>query len=330
MDLVSNRGFIQLPILLIVVVAAVVFGVAGYGVNSYVSKHAHLTTAASQTDVETSAKLAKLEKKFEELQIQMASSSDEMNTSAVAAQDELKQQIADLKSRQTIISLPSQPLPQPITPKVSAGLTNSEIIAKVKPSVVNTDSGTVHGTGSGFVIPGGYILTNAHVMQGVYTADVTLANGVTFRGRIADRDGVHDLALLSIPDDVVKSVVPVTLGNSDVLASGENVFTLGYPFGIQGDVSFKEGTLSRITKLDDGFLYLEISAEIHHGNSGGPLVDQFGNVIGINARSSDENDQTGALKYTIPINRAKQVIPLLEAGREVDANKGQPLPQIVI
>ncbi len=101
---------------------------------------------------------------------------------------------------------------------------------------------------------------------------------------------------------------------------GDDVFTLGYPFGLEGDVSFKEGTISRRISSNDT-TYLETSAEIHPGNSGGPLVNKYGEVIGINTASYGQTIEGviigEAIKFAIPINIAKDIIPELKDGREI-------------
>src|SRR3989338_11100526 len=119
-------------------------------------------------------------------------------------------------------------------------LTNAQIIAKVKPTVVYI--ATRDGSGSGMIISqDGYILTNAHVVKGVAHADISLSVGSTFSGIVVGRDEQADLAIMKIT-----STTPfptVELSDSDNVAQGDEVFTLGYPFGIMGDVSFKEGTI---------------------------------------------------------------------------------------
>lgn len=120
----------------------------------------------------------------------------------------------------------------------------------------------------------GYILTNAHVVTGVNSAKIYLYNGISKIATIIGKDENTDIALLKIDSN---NYSKVDLGDSDKVEQGDDVFTLGFPFGIKGDVSFKEGTISR--KIEG---YFETSAEIHPGNSGGPLVDRYGQVIGVN------------------------------------------------
>ena len=202
----------------------------------------------------------------------------------------------------------------------SITLSNAQIIKKVKPAVVYIE--TDAGTGSGMVISSdGFVLTNAHVVQNSTTAKITLSGGNTYSASIVGRDENIDLAVLKIN---AQNLAKVEFGDSGTTNQGDEVFTLGYPFGIKGDVSFKEGTISR--KIINGaHTYLETSAEIHPGNSGGPLVNAEGNVIGVNSASFGQSIKGVSvgetIKFAIPINVAKNLIPDLKAGRQVVAPK---------
>jgi len=195
-------------------------------------------------------------------------------------------------------------------------LSNTEIVAEVKPATVYIE--TTEGVGSGMIIDAkGYILTNAHVVAGVSTAKVKLSDGHLYSAEVKGRDEIIDIAILKISG---QNFPFVKFGDSDVIAQGNNVFTLGYPFGLEGDVSFKEGTISR--RISDGDVtYLETSAEIHPGNSGGPLVNHFGEVVGINSAGFGESIEGvtigETIKLAIPINVAKGLISDLKNGREI-------------
>src|SRR3989344_6593941 len=124
----------------------------------------------------------------------------------------------------------------PVNPKV---LSNTEIIDKVKPATVFIE--TEDGAGSGMIIDvDGYILTNAHVVWDASAAKVKLSDGKTFSAEVVGRDEIIDLAVLKI---IGNNFPKVIFGDSDNITQGEDVFTLGYPFGLEGDVSFKEGTI---------------------------------------------------------------------------------------
>src|SRR3989338_1884047 len=170
----------------------------------------------------------------------------------------------------------------------------------------------------------GYILTNAHVVWDVSAAKIKLSDGRSLSAEVVGRDEIVDLAILKI---VGASFPVVTFGNSASVAQGDEVFTLGYPFGLEGDVSFKEGTISR--RISDGdATYLETSAEIHPGNSGGPLVNKYGEVVGINSASYGQSIKGitvgETIKFAIPINVAKSILPDLKAGRKIIVEHTKP------
>ena len=207
-------------------------------------------------------------------------------------------------------------------PAKGVALSNANIIKKVKPATVYIE--TTKGAGSGMIIDAsGYILTNAHVVWDVSAAKIKLSDGRSLSAEVIGRDEIVDLAILKI---VGTNFSKVTLGNSDNLAQGDDVFTLGYPFGLEGDVSFKEGTISR--RISDGdTTYLETSAEIHPGNSGGPLVNKYGEVIGVNSASYGQSIKGvnigETIKLAIPINVAKNLIPELKGGRKIVIDHAQ-------
>jgi len=204
-------------------------------------------------------------------------------------------------------------------------LTNQEIISKLKPATVYIE--TNDAAGSGMIIDNFNILTNAHVVSGATSIVIYLSNGKSLTAEIKGIDENLDLALISVKEPLNNFV---TLGNSDTVTQGEEVFSLGFPFGIKGDVSFKEGTISRKLSNDTGN-YFETSAEIHPGNSGGPLVDVYGNVIGINSAGFGE-EVNGVMvgetiKLAIPINVAKGILTDLRNGRTYLIKPDIPAPE---
>jgi len=209
-------------------------------------------------------------------------------------------------------------------PEVSSRrvLSNAEIIGAVKPATVYIE--TEDGLGSGMIIDAeGYVLTNAHVVTGATTAKIKLSDGNLYSAEVKGRDEIIDVAILKISG---QDFPFVKFGDSDLVAQGSEVFTLGYPFGLEGDVSFKEGTISR--RISDGDItFLETSAEIHPGNSGGPLVNQFGEVVGINTAGYGESIEGvtigETIKLVIPINAVVGLISDLKSGREILVEKNE-------
>ena len=227
-------------------------------------------------------------------------------------QDKVQQPVTPKNSKPTISLNKARLENKNSLAQESLKLTNKKIIAIVKPAVVylETDSGS--GSGMIFDNSRGFILTNAHVVSGTNQVRAILSDGRILIGTVIGRDEIKDLAVVQIQ---ANGLSYVEFGNSDSVEQGDQIFTLGYPFGLEGDVSFKEGTISRRVNFN-GVSYIEISAEIHPGNSGGPLVDDTGKVIGINSLAVGSGS-TGALRFAIPINDAKLLIPELENGRTV-------------
>ena len=201
----------------------------------------------------------------------------------------------------------------------------TQAVQKVGPAVV-TVVGTIPGqmtffgptgdqtvSGSGvFISDQGYILTNNHVVEGTKQVNVVLSDGTQENATIVGTDQYSDIAVLKT-DGKVPAVA--TLGNSDKLDSGESVIAIGSPLG-----TFKNtvtvGVISGTGRsIDTGQGYqiedlIQTDAAINHGNSGGPLVNLAGEVIGINTlivRSTNSGDVAEGLGFAIPVNTAQAV-----------------------
>jgi serine protease Do len=166
------------------------------------------------------------------------------------------------------------------------------------------------GTGSGFIIdPDGSILTNFHVIEGAERIIVTLADGRDLRATVVGTDPATDLALLKVHADVPLPAAP--LGDSSRLRPGEWVCAIGNPLAYEHTVTV--GVVSHLgrklydTSLDD---YIQTDAAINFGNSGGPLINARGEVIGISAAISWRASNIG---FAIPINQARAILPQLQA-----------------
>lgn len=170
---------------------------------------------------------------------------------------------------------------------------------------------STHSVGSGVIInKQGHILTNAHVIEGANVIEVLLAkNRQKLTAKVLGTDLKTDLALLKISGNV--GLIPLQLGNSDALRVGDPVVAIGNPFGYSHTVT--SGIISAKGRVIGNGPYdnfLQTDAAIHPGNSGGPLLDMDGRVVGINTAVSEEGVGIG---FAIPINIAKQISADLSA-----------------
>lgn len=184
----------------------------------------------------------------------------------------------------------------------------------------------VERMGSGFVFSKeGYILTNFHVVEGAQKLFVTFSDGRQLEGKIVGVDPQTDLAVVSVKGPSFSSA---RLGNSDTLLIGEWAIAIGNPFGFFINDAHPTVTLGVISAVDrnfapsEGVYYqgmIQTDAAINQGNSGGPLVDAQGEVIGINTfifTGSDSYRGSIGIGFAIPIDRAKRVVKeLLSFGK---------------
>lgn len=177
------------------------------------------------------------------------------------------------------------------------------------------------GEGSGFIISSdGYVLTNHHVIQNADRVRVALADGQTYNAEVVGSDPSIDLALLKI-DAGTRYLPTLPLGDSDAMRVGQWVLAIGNPLEFEhtvtvGVVSAK-GRRVPISGTDDGVArFIQTDAAINFGNSGGPLLNAAGNVIGINTAIRRSNFAEG-IGFALPINHVRQVIDQLREFGEV-------------
>jgi S1-C subfamily serine protease len=176
--------------------------------------------------------------------------------------------------------------------------------------------------GSGFLInDNGFILTNFHVISGSSRIQVTLSDQTQYNARALDTDRSDDLALIKISPK--RKQVFLRLGDSDHLQVGQKVLAIGNPFGLEGTLT--TGVVSSIGRAieseDNQRLegVIQTDAAINGGNSGGPLLDSGGNVIGINTAIVGRTNL--GIGFALPINRAKALLSDYQAGRVTERPK---------
>jgi putative serine protease PepD len=208
---------------------------------------------------------------------------------------------------------------------------NVRIYRQASPAVANIltkateydffmDPVPVEGAGSGFVIdPRGYILTNYHVVEGAQAIEVILGDQSRYPAKFIGADQRNDVALVKI-DPKGKQLKALPLGDSSALQVGQKVLAIGDPFGFQstlttGVVSALGRTVqtSQTTFIDQA---IQTDASINRGNSGGPLINTHGEVIGINSAIYTPSGTTAGIGFAIPINTAKLIAnDLMTEGR---------------
>ena len=230
--------------------------------------------------------------------------------------------------------MPSGPLWSEPAVARSAGLgadelNNIEVYKSSKDAVVYITSTVYQRTfffevvpsrelGSGFIINAeGQILTNYHVISGSSQVVVTLPDHSQYKAQVLVRDQQDDLAVVKI--EPKKKLPHLNLGDSDHLQVGQKVLAIGNPFGLDGTLTTGVvSSLGREIRSENNQTLegmIQTDAAINSGNSGGPLLDSQGNVIGINTAIYGPNGGNVGIGFALPINRAKSMLDDFRAGR---------------
>ncbi|MDU5261153.1 MAG: trypsin-like peptidase domain-containing protein [Clostridium celatum] len=229
----------------------------------------------------------------------------------------------------------------------STALSAAEIYQKVAPAVVMVSTKTIQtvngwfqqeaeGMGSGFIInTDGYILTNYHVIDGANEVTVTLSDGNEVTASVVNYDSDQDVAMIKINEDIEVPGV-VELGDSDALQPGEEVLAIGNPLSKELSSTLTKGIVSALnrsieTETGVSTNLIQTDTAINSGNSGGPLINTKGEVIGINTLKA--SDGAEGIGFAIPINDVKVKIdslskPILNLGvsiRVIDESMAKQL-----
>jgi S1-C subfamily serine protease len=176
------------------------------------------------------------------------------------------------------------------------------------------------GAGSGSVLDRtGHILTNYHVVEGAQEIRVTLHNGESYEGSVIGYDPPNDIAVVKI-NAPAEELVPIELGDSSKLRVGQIVFAIGNPFGLERTMT--TGIISSINRSLPSRAgrtmksMIQIDAALNRGNSGGPLLDTRGRLIGMNTAIASSTGENTGVGFAIPVDTAKRVVPqLISTGR---------------
>jgi S1-C subfamily serine protease len=244
-----------------------------------------------------------------------------------------------ISTHETKTVVQQSPITQNASETKANGLTVSDIYKKVGPGVAFIQADVVESssspfgfpqqqrgtaTGSGFVLDKqGYVLTNAHVVNGGSNIQVHFGHGDSVGAKLIGKDLSTDLALLKVDPTKVK-LDPLPLGDSSKLSVGDPAVAIGNPFGFDDTVTTGIiSALQRQINAPNGFSIdnvIQTDAAINPGNSGGPLLNASGQVVGINSQIATGGGGNGSvgIGFAIPINTAKTVIPQLKSSGKVE------------
>jgi S1-C subfamily serine protease len=183
------------------------------------------------------------------------------------------------------------------------------------------------GAGSGSVLDKeGHILTNYHVISGAAEIAVTLFNGESYEGAVVGQDPVNDIAVLRI-EAKPEVLFPMTPGDSSKLRVGQQIFAIGNPFGLERTLT--TGIVSSLNRSIPGRAgrsmkqIIQIDAALNQGNSGGPLLDSRGRLVGMNTAIASRTGENTGVGFAIPVNTIRRVAPeLISTGRVTRADLG--------
>jgi len=235
--------------------------------------------------------------------------------------------------------------PAPVIPRYNAeDLTDDETVnifvyERNNRGVVNITTKTVRndglfllesnseGAGSGAIIDRqGHVLTNFHVVEDAKQVKVTLYDGKTYPARLVGADPVNDTAVIRI-DAPENSLFPIEIGDSRNLRVGMKVFAIGNPFGLErtmttGIISSLNRSL-QVTRERSIKSIIQVDAAVNPGNSGGPLLDAHGRLIGVNTAIASKTGQNSGIGFAIPSNLIARVVPqLIQHGRVIRPDAG--------
>jgi|GEM_PF-385624 len=209
----------------------------------------------------------------------------------------------------------------PLSERVSGELTIGEIYEKCVDSTVgiiaSSESsyyGFVQSSGTGIIMTSdGYIITNCHVIQNATNVSVVLMNGEEYKAKVIGADSRSDIAVIKID---AKGLKAAEFGNSDELKVGDPVVAIGNPLGLELMGTTTNGIVSAINRdvlVDERIMTLiQTNAAINSGNSGGPLINKFGQVIGINTlKMNDYATNVEGLGFAIPTKTVQEIVDQL-------------------
>ena len=237
---------------------------------------------------------------------------------AVESRDPVATEPPRLEGVKTKIQITATPQSLENIAEIPGAISWQDVYEKVMPSVVSITSfdGISASTGTGVVMDaGGYIITNAHVVEDARQIRVLLTDGRELEARCVGADALSDLAVLRV---TASGLIPAEFGDSDSLRVGDEVVAIGDPLGVELRGTMTDGIISGINRdIRSGnrtMTLLQTTAALNSGNSGGPLVNCYGQVVGINTMKIGDYASTGGVEdlgFAIPITSVQTVIEQL-------------------
>lgn len=220
--------------------------------------------------------------------------------------------------------LTSAPAATPVASSSSSASTVNAVYTGAKQGVVDitASSGGSTAEGSGFVVDKqGDIVTNEHVVSGASSVEVKFADGTKASAKVVGSDASSDIAVVRVSGVLSSKLEPLSFADSSKVQVGSNVVAIGSPYGLAGTVTsgIVSATGRSITSPNHYTIAgaIQTDAPINHGNSGGPLLDSQGDVIGVNAQIESNNGENTGVGFAIPSNTAKSVAAKIIGGGTV-------------
>lgn len=226
---------------------------------------------------------------------------------------------------------PALQLPEGFVPSSSEEAIHVAVYETVNRGVVNIATRSIQpeaflmvaeieGNGSGSIIDQqGHVLTNYHVIEGARDINVTLFNGKSYPAELVGQDPDNDIAVLRIPAPA-EVLFPIPWGDSSTLRVGQHIIAIGNPFGLErtmstGIISSLNRQITSKTRRQIRSI-IQIDAALNQGNSGGPLLNSRGELIGMNTAIATRSGDNAGIGFAIPVNTMNRVVPqLIATGR---------------
>ena len=200
------------------------------------------------------------------------------------------------------------------------GLSPNAIYERAESAVVGIQAGNASGTG--FVIDAqGHVVTNEHVVDTAENVEISFAQGGTEQGRVVATDPSTDLAVIEV-DLSGHNVTPLQLDASADVEVGDSVYAIGNPFGLERSLTAGiVSAIDRAIEAPNGFTIndaIQTDAPVNQGNSGGPLLDDAGNVIGVVSQIASQSGGNVGIGYAVPSDTVRDVVDALLADGQIE------------